>query len=29
MFGRATYLVLMAACLLATLPLELVLKAGV
>ncbi|HET6814144.1 MAG TPA: lycopene cyclase domain-containing protein [Actinomycetota bacterium] len=29
MFGRATYLVLMAACLLVTLPLELVLKAGV
>jgi lycopene beta-cyclase len=28
-FGRATYLVLMAACLLVTLPLELVLKAGV
>src|SRR4029453_11137671 len=28
-FGRATYLVLMAACLLATLPLELVLEAGV
>jgi lycopene beta-cyclase len=27
--GRATYLVLMAACLLITLPLELVLKAGV
>jgi lycopene beta-cyclase len=27
--GRATYLVLMAACLLVTLPLELVLKAGV
>jgi lycopene beta-cyclase len=27
--GRATYLALMAACLLATLPLELVLKAGV
>jgi lycopene cyclase domain-containing protein len=27
--GRATYLVLMAACLLATLPLELTLKAGV
>ena len=29
MFGRATYLVLMAACLLVTLPLELVLKARV
>ena len=29
MLGRATYLVLMAACLLVTLPLELVLKAGV
>ena len=29
MLGRATYLALMAACLLATLPLELVLKAGV
>jgi lycopene beta-cyclase len=28
-FGRATYLVLMAVCLLITLPLELVLKAGV
>jgi lycopene beta-cyclase len=28
-FGRATYLVLMAACLLVTLPLELVLEAGV
>jgi lycopene cyclase domain-containing protein len=28
-FGRATYLVLMAACLLITLPLELALKAGV
>ncbi len=29
MLGRATYLVLMAACLAVTLPLELVLKAGV
>ena len=29
MFGRASYLVLMAACVAATLPLELVLKAGV
>ena len=29
MLGRATYLALMAACLLVTLPLELVLKAGV
>lgn len=29
MLGRATYLVLMAACLLVTLPLELALKAGV
>ena len=29
MLGRATYLVLMAACLLVTLPLELVLKVGV
>ena len=29
MLGRATYLVLMAVCLLVTLPLELVLKAGV
>ena len=29
MLGRVTYLVLMAACLLATLPLELVLEAGV
>jgi lycopene cyclase domain-containing protein len=28
-FGRATYLLLMAACLLVTLPLELVLRAGV
>ena len=29
MFGRASYLVLMAACVVVTLPLELVLKAGV
>ena len=29
MFGRVTYLVLMAACLLVTLPLEVVLEAGV